>query len=102
MNAASVDLLEKGKTSGQTVRRLFTPHQRYMEEKEAEDTQDEAASQGKGQSESGSGQDKEEGHMTDEPDQLDEMEERFKMKRGWYNMVCYGLPNLMVTQLSKT
>ena len=31
------------------------------------------------------------------PGQLMSME----MNRSWYNMVCYGVPNLMVTQLSK-
>ena len=24
-----------------------------------------------------------------------------EMNRSWFNMVCYGVPNLMVTQLSK-
>ena len=30
-----------------------------------------------------------------------EKEDQININRSWYNMVCYGAPNLMVTQLSK-
>ena len=91
--------MAKGKTTGQTIRLLCDPPRRRAEEKkEAEaaaeadpkvaasqqQVQEEAAAEG---SEGAEGVVKEEQVLT--------------MGRGWYNMICYGLPHMIVTQIGK-
>ena len=54
-----------------------------------------------GEDDKQSGSDKSKQAAEDTTDQSKEEEENININRSWYNMVCYGAPNLMVTQLSK-
>ncbi|XP_069140158.1 cilia- and flagella-associated protein 46-like isoform X2 [Argopecten irradians] len=82
------DMLEGGKTTGEAVRLVFTPYRRRKpeEDKPTEET--------------------EESHRTEERDFSDRdfgaKEEMPEPEMSWYNTVCYGLPNIVVTQLSGT
>ena len=53
-----------------------------------------------GEDDKQSGSDKSKHTAEDTADENKE-EENININRSWYNMVCYGAPNLMVTQLSK-
>ena len=88
MNWFISDLLEGGKTTGETVRLLFAPHQRPQPKSETE-------------TEKAPTPDKEgEGKEGEETLNSKEAEEKeLQLDRSWYNMVCYGLPNLMVAQV---
>ena len=118
----SLELLEKGRTTGQAARLLYDPVRREMLELEAAKAK-EAEEQSK-MSKKGGGKARE-GAVTKmadkskaapEPDQssgihLDEEEEEEEEEevdeapvpsRNWYSLICYGLPNLVVvTQPSK-
>ena len=87
------DLLAHGKTSGETVRLLFTPFRRKRDEAEG-------AGEAKGQSNdpkvAGTEASQDAEGLGDRG-----QAEIATVNQSWYNMVCYGLPNLMVTQLSK-
>lgn len=91
-----LDLLEKGLTTGQASRLMFTPFRRKSPEEE--ENAEETGSQVKDQPE---GEPEEKENETAEGEGQVQPEEKLEMKRGWFNMVCYGLPNLIVTQLSK-
>ena len=54
-----------------------------------------------GEDDKQSGSDKSKQAADDTADQSKGEEESPNINRSWYNMVCYGAPNLMVTQLSK-
>ena len=87
------DLLAGGLTTGQAVRLLIAPQQRKKPETE------EAA-----QAKVEENKDKEEGDEDDKKEDDDKLvkdEEPTNIKRNQFNMICYGLPNMMVTQLSK-
>ena len=45
------------------------------------------------------GQEREEGQGEDQDQPQEEPEPQ--PTRSWYNMVCYGLPNMVVTQIGK-
>ncbi|XP_076434592.1 cilia- and flagella-associated protein 46-like isoform X2 [Babylonia areolata] len=141
------DLLEKGKTTGQTVRLLFNPRKRRDEEKpkEAEEPsshrddhhhKEGSGAKGKKDESSTERSKKDEHHgkkdehhhgkkgddaskadtgsvfaestqgdgATTDRDDPDKDQEEPKeedlsvMRRAWFNMVCYGMPNLVVTQ----
>ncbi|XP_060072788.1 cilia- and flagella-associated protein 46-like [Ylistrum balloti] len=84
------DMLEGGKTTGEALRLLFTPYRRRKPE---EDKPTEEAEE-------------KESHREDERDFSDRdfgaKEELPEPEMSWYNTVCYGLPNIVVTQLSGT
>nr|XP_022339451.1 cilia- and flagella-associated protein 46-like isoform X3 [Crassostrea virginica] len=82
------DLLEGGKTTGETVRLLFAPHQRPQPKSETET--EKAPTPDK----EGEGKEGEETLDSKGPE-----EKELQLDRSWYNMVCYGLPNLMVAQV---
>ena len=88
------DLLAKGRSTGQTVRYLFNPDKRRRDEQAEQDAlnppEDKPASPG-GEQEEGDGKE-EEGCKPEEPKEP---------ARQCFNMVCYGLPNLIVTQIGK-
>ena len=112
-----VDLLAGGQTIGQAIRLLFTPYRRPKPELEG--------ILGKhllcqrfsiflppatfsciliiilGEEDKQSGSDKSKQTSEETEQQNKEEEETINISRSWYNMVCYGAPNLMVTQLSK-
>ena len=142
MLSPHTDLLEKGRTTGQTVRLLFNPRKRQDEEKakEAEEPhshreeppkeaggkgkKDDTASEkgkkddhgskkGDDASKADTGSEKR-GSVFGESMQGDAMlseagdpdkdleepkeEDLNVQQRSWFNMVCYGMPNLIVTQ----
>lgn len=91
--ACAADMLTEGLPTGQATRLLFTPYRRKVEVEEGEG---EEAGTGKESdaeragSDAGSGLNHElgeegGGQMLPDP--------------SWYNMVCYGLPNLVITQV---
>ena len=85
------DLLEGGKTTGETVRLLFSPSMRKVTKPE-----------GEGESPPGGGdEEKEEGGEDKSPEntQRSKEPEQPPVESAWFNMVCYGLPNLMVAQI---
>ena len=133
-------LLEVGRTTGQTVRRLFIPYWKPAGEEEPEGEgegegkedrtntshgKNDAGDTGKG----GKGKNKDEGGKKGEKDkpksaknkkressgtksdgkekvvtakEEDGIQEEvvpITLNRHWFNYVCYGLPNLMVTQV---
>lgn len=83
-----LDLLEGGKTTGESVRLLFTPHQRVQPKTETENekapTPEKEGAENQG---------------TERSDDMRPDEKEIQLDRSWYNMVCYGLPNLMVAQV---
>ncbi|XP_062591392.1 cilia- and flagella-associated protein 46-like [Saccostrea cucullata] len=84
------DLLEGGKTTGETVRLLFAPNQREQPKTEPEEkppTPETAKEDGENQAE------------VTPAEKEPEVEQEPQPNRSWYNMVCYGLPNLMVAQI---
>ena len=100
---AATDLLAEGRTTGQTVRMLFTPYRRKVEEDPAESTGadterskgKESVSEGKGSTASPAVE------AEGQEEVVQDTDTEPIMKREWFNMVCYGLPNLMVTQIGK-
>ena len=97
----TTDLLAKGRSTGQTARYLFNPEKRRRDEQAELEAlnppEDKPASQGDKQSSQG------DPPATEEPEspQPPEAEEAKEPARFCFNMVCYGLPNLMVTQIGK-
>lgn len=86
--AVCSDLLEGGKTTGEAVRLVFTPYRRRKpEEANPIEDMEEQASQREGDRDMS---DRDFGTKEDMPDP----------EMSWYNTVCYGLPNIVVTQLS--
>jgi hypothetical protein len=77
------DVLAKGLMTGQSERMLFTPYRRKSDEPEEEKVKDETEVKG------------------DTEEQEPEPVEEPQMTHEWFNMVCYGLPNLLVMQLGK-
>lgn len=85
-----LDLLEGGKTTGETVRLLFTPNQREQPKTEVEEkppSPNDPANE--------MGENPEQNMAEKESEGLKEPQ----LDRSWYNMVCYGLPNLIVAQI---
>ena len=71
---------------------MFTPYRRQKPEEEPAETAPEPST--------GEETDAETATMTEEISSDGQLLSG-EMNRSWYNMVCYGIPNLMVTQLSK-
>ena len=80
------DLLAHGIPNGPVIRRLHLPERRKKEEEGAENDANAAA-------------EKSQEEMDDEKEPLEI--DATPIMRDSYNMVCYGLPNLVVTQLTK-
>lgn len=105
------DLLEKGKTTGQAARLLYEPQRREKLEleaakaKEAEElkktskkaggkaTSDKAAKTADKAKVLEPAQSPDE----DEEEEDEEMDEVPVPSRWWYSLICYGMPNLVVT-----
>lgn len=91
INTYVLDLLEGGKTPGESVRYLLSPNLRpKKEENAAGEASKTAASLGKGEGE-------------DEPSEFSYRETKEALDspdldRSQYNMVVYGLPNIVVVQ----
>ncbi|XP_071827819.1 cilia- and flagella-associated protein 46-like isoform X3 [Apostichopus japonicus] len=136
-------ILETGRTSGQTVRRMFIPHWRPQgeeplgEEEEGEEDKVGTPQPGQGKEKDGAGkpadkkvksadsksskasrgggqkgkpptsgkkkQSRDEAELAVVQQESKEdggaKEEDVFLKRNWYNVVCYGLPNLMVANV---
>ncbi len=111
------DLLADGMTNGQVVRLMLTPYRRKVEEQEAveenaaettsnkADEKQEKGSNASNKAESEHGGQESEGQHSQEEAHSGEVTEAAAPEpiptRNWYNMVCYGVPNLIITQLSK-
>jgi len=116
----SVDLLERGRTTGQAARLLYDPPRREKLEAEAAKAK-EAEEQSKMKKTGGKGKDAaagKDGTATkttnkakapepvqspgippdddEEEEEEEEMEDAVVPSRYWYSLVCYGLPNLAV------
>ena len=94
-------------STGEATRLLFTPYRRKIplgEEGEEEGkVEEETKSQGEAQQDPGP-----EGSVTDRSQEsvktgttttVHDYRENIDLQRSWYNLVCYGLPNLIVTQM---
>ncbi|KAL3864704.1 hypothetical protein ACJMK2_006363 [Sinanodonta woodiana] len=103
------DLLEGGKSTGEAVRLLFCPYRRKKPQPEGEgdgeehDAQSEAGKSqgGKSQHDSGKSQISASEHSPDMAEHVlssGEEAEMMEVNRSWFNLVCYGLPNLVVSQ----
>lgn len=115
----TLDLLEKGRTTGQAARLMYEPARREKLELEAAKAK-QAEEQSKSKKKAGGKATDEKAAKTDDKHKVpepvpspvvrdEEQEEENKVdevpvpSRYWYNLVCYGLPNLIVsTQSSKT
>ncbi|XP_052228420.1 cilia- and flagella-associated protein 46-like isoform X3 [Dreissena polymorpha] len=103
LNTNMKDLLEGGMSTGECARMLFAPHRRKLPKPEETAPPEGADAGGKNE------KDKEEDvksvmedSLTDRSlfsDKTSTVEESVDAQRSWFNMVCYGLPNLIVTQL---
>ncbi|XP_053406399.1 cilia- and flagella-associated protein 46-like [Mercenaria mercenaria] len=104
LNTNMKDLLEGGMSTGEAIRMLFTPYRRKIPVTES----------GEGEEDTGGESDKKEdetksmgdGSVTDRSQASDktsttvqEYKENIDIQRSWFNFVCYGLPNIVVTQL---
>jgi len=119
MHACLLDLLEKGKTTGQAARLLYEPPRREKLELEAAKAK-QAEELSKTSKKTG-GKDKDDKtakmgnkarvpepvqspgiNEEEEEEEEEEMDEVEVPSRYWYSLVCYGLPNLViVTQPGK-
>ncbi|CAH1785035.1 unnamed protein product [Owenia fusiformis] len=102
LEASMRDLLPKGKSTGQVARYLLSPAKRRSDELEAERLKEEAENKNK----TGDPDPKAKGHEADgqevdDEEEVEPVEPPMEPNRSWYNMVCYGMPNIVVTQLSK-
>jgi len=106
------DLLEKGKTTGQAARLLYEPQRREKLEleaakaKEAEElkkTSKKAGGKATGDKSTKTVDKAKVPEPAQSPDEEEEEEEDEEMdevpepSRWWYSLVCYGMPNLVVT-----
>ncbi|KAK3094754.1 hypothetical protein FSP39_005768 [Pinctada imbricata] len=87
------DLLEGGKTTGETVRFLCNPGMRKVAKPEVEEAPPAPPTEGGGQEGEGG---ETEGEHTEASR---EEPEAPPVESSQFNMVCYGLPNLMVAQV---
>jgi len=98
-------MLEGGLSTGESVRLQFAPYKRIIPstgdgaEGEAENTQGEATLDASQVTE---------GSSTNRTDPASEssgatsVRENVDVQRHWFNLVCYGLPNLVITQVAWT
>lgn len=88
----SSDLLEAGKSTGETTRLIFTPYQRKVEET------NEDKAEPKKPSDNSTDQDGDESQRSQ-----DVIEQKVAevpvAQMSWYNLICYGMPNLVITQV---
>ncbi|XP_071946706.1 cilia- and flagella-associated protein 46-like [Antedon mediterranea] len=112
-NTLSKGLLEIGRTTGQTVRRLFIPN--WRPEGEIEDEEegvDDSSAVGRGSTKNGKTNKKPGSAKNRSKNEIKTLEskqiyeenvneaytEKDVTSRHWFNAVCYGLPNVMVIQ----
>ena len=89
-------------STGETLRMLFAPYRRKIpESEEAEEAEDGKSEAGKSQDES-----QKDGSVTDRSETSEktatteqDYKENIDVQRSWFNLVCYGLPNLVITQI---
>ncbi|ESP03735.1 hypothetical protein LOTGIDRAFT_237561 [Lottia gigantea] len=109
LTLAFKDLLEKGKTTGQSVRLMMSPQKRANEtraEEEAKELEAASSPAGKGK-DADKHDDKHPKGTTGTPDvgleseKVPEVppESESQIKSSWFNLVCYGLPNVVITQM---
>lgn len=102
------DLLERGMSSGQAVRLLLSPpKRRALEERlAAEELASAPSVSQKGKDKDAKGSEKQkskvqsvEPPISDDPDKDRESpkEKPAQPQSDWFNMVCYGMPNLVIT-----
>ena len=89
-------------STGEALRMLFAPYRRKLpaseETEEGEDGKSEAGKSQEGSQRAGSVSDRSQAsEKTATTEQ--EYKENVDVQRSWYNLVCYGLPNLVVTQV---
>lgn len=90
-------------STGEAIRMLFTPYRRKIPINEA--------AEGEGEETGGESEKKEDdskstdGSVTDRSQTSEktsttaqEYRENIDIQRSWFNFVCYGLPNIVVTQ----
>ena len=83
---------------------LFAPYRRKLpESEETEEAEDGKSEAGKSQDDRSSHQ---EGSVTDRSQASTktatterDFKDNIDVQRSWFNLVCYGLPNLVVTQI---
>ncbi|XP_060585472.1 cilia- and flagella-associated protein 46-like isoform X2 [Ruditapes philippinarum] len=99
LNITMKDLLESGLSTGEAVRMLFTPYRRKIPLTESGEAEGEEADKKEDES-------KGDGSVTDRSQTSDktsttvqEYKENIDIQRSWFNFICYGLPNIVVTQM---
>lgn len=98
------DLLEGGLSTGETLRLLFTPYRRKLPSTEETTEPEPADEAGKTEEDENKEEQK---SVPDEQSELGEQisahasdsKEIVDLQRAWFNLVCYGLPNLIVAQV---
>ena len=94
------DLLTRGRSTGQAVHMLHNPLKRKAEEAaEAEAAALDPKAQG--HDAKSEAPESEAATAEDGASQLEDEDDESGIKRETYNMVCYGLPNLLITQIGK-
>lgn len=97
LNVNMKDLLEAGMSTGECVRLLFTPYRRKIPQVEGAAEGEQAGENKEEEKHDESATDR--SHTSDKTfTTVSEFRENIDIQRSWYNLVCYGLPNLIVTQ----
>ena len=113
----TVDLLEKGKTTGQAARLLYEPPRREkleLEAAKAKQAEELSKASKKAGAKAADGKATKMGdkakvsepaqspgiHSEEEEEEEEEMVEAPVPSRYWYSLICYGLPNLVVVTQS--
>lgn len=92
------DLLEGGLSTGECLRLLFAPYRRKLPATNEPEPQSEETSEEK-KNEEGKGVAEEESQSSDQMTASSQEKKEIDIQRSWFNLVCYGLPNLIVTQM---
>ena len=91
-------------STGEMLRMLFAPYRRKVpESEETEEAEDGKSEAGKSHDDrssqhDGSATDRSQGSTKTATTERD-YKENIDVQRSWFNLVCYGLPNLIVTQI---
>lgn len=108
LNDTMKDMLDSGKSNGEAIRMLFTPYRRKVESDEPEPSEQQSVTDqkmDKTDSHREKAQSETETSYTERSQDIDRsmMEPKDldlpELESAWFNMVCYGLPNLIITQL---
>ena len=97
-----LDLLNGGMSTGEALRLLFAPYRRKLPaSEEAGEGEDGKSEAGKSQEGSQRADSVTDGSQLSGRTETSEQEykENIDLQRSWFNLVCYGLPNLVVTQI---